>query len=320
MNDKESMKCVEEFLKCLDGDLTINLVLIVSENETYTRLKINITKEIKDDLFSLLKKKLERTHSEFVDGDKVIEEYDPSDKDQNIYRIIEERQVEFKDTKNDLENVQNLQLAKLDTKLLSKLWAYAIVIRNKNNDELSYFIKYKPTNALSKDKWLKWIINDSQLSNLNQNILLLPKSIAAIYFNGKFLIFNKYYFEQIFRFIEAFKKNATKLLEYFPKFDFKIDGFNEFKKQCNENPLMIRKLNNIYVKNNYTSLDFDALKKMKKDFKLTLDLKEDKKGNQVIFNNKREFWQLLNFLEDDYLSSPTTKINYEVHSKREISR
>ena len=45
---------------------------------------------------------------------------------------------------------------------------------------------------------------------------------------------------------------------------------------------------------------------------------EDKKGNHVIFNNKREFWQLLNFLEDDYLSSPVTKINYEVHSKKEI--
>ena len=318
MDDKESMKHVEQFYKFLEGDLTINLVLILSENEEYTRLKINITKEIREDLFNLLKKKLENVHSEFVDGDKLIEEYDPSNNDQNIYRIIEERQVEFKETKHDLENVQSMQLAVINVKLLSRLWSYAIVIKDKNNEELYYFIKHKPADALSKDKWLKWIINDSQVTNLNQNILLFPKSVAAIYYKGKFLIFNKYYFEQIFRFIEAFKKNASKLLDYFPKFDFKIEEFDDFKKQCDENPLMIRKLNNIYVKDNYKLLNFETLKQMKKKFKLTLDLNEDKKGNHVIFNNKREFWQLLNFLEDDYLSSPVTKINYEVHSKKEI--
>jgi len=266
MNTKESMKYVEKLYEFLNGDLTTNLVLIISDKKEYKRLKVNITKEIKEDLFNLVKKKLEKTHSELVEGNKLIEEYDPCDKDFNVYRTIKERHVEFGDTKLDLENVQILQLAKIDSSLLSKLWAYAIVIKNKNNEEMYYFIKYKPTNTLSKDNWLKWIISDSQLTNLNQNILLLPKSIATIYFKNEFFIFHKFYFEQIFRFIEAFKKNASKLLDYFPNFDFKIDSFDEFKEHCDENPIMIRKLNNIFVKNNYVSLNFETLKKMKKRF------------------------------------------------------
>lgn len=314
---KEEIKKLYEVIK---NKVSTNLLIVLKDGDEFSVKKIDITENIGDDFYELMKKNVERIYFEILEDKKGVEDYDASYDSETNYSTIPSASVDYDFIKHDLDNPVNITICEnLDESILEHLWGYCIVITDNKGEEVSFFTKHKPSYIISSSKFMTFVVTRGKLSSSAKETITIPRKIDAMLFRKRFIILNKYGFEKIFGFEEKFQENADKVMEEIKKKDFTIENFDEFNKSCQNDSRIIRKLSNIYDKGYYKGISFDTNKKLIKEFKLDkVKALDDARGKRISYSGNEGVWQVLKLFDDDCLKSPATENNYLVGSKRKV--
>lgn len=298
--------------KLNESDLeNVNLYYILrnkrGENLTYKvsgiKTDINISEFFKENIVDFLEKKLESNDNqiEYID-------YDPDTKvERNIVLQIAKTEVdlveEYLQKLEDLENMNDSKQIKQNN-----LWGYIVHF---NDINLYLFKKFNSSKITLKAKgFMNALIQDGVLNSVEEDLITFDRNIDCILYEDKFLIFNKENFEKVFDFFEKMYEIveaniinlATKGL---------IQETDKLFEHCKNDSRKIKKLKNIL---NSGLVDFiDKTKFNDINDKFELGLEFDSHGN--ILMNEEKTWQILALLNDDYLNSDLTSLNYEAQGK-----
>lgn len=298
--------------KLNESDLeNVNLYYILrnkrGENLTYKvsgiKTDINISEFFKENIVDFLEKKLESNNNqiEYID-------YDPDTKvERNIVLQIAKTEVdlveEYLQKLEDLENMNDSKQIKQNN-----LWGYIVHF---NDINLYLFKKFNSSKITLKAKgFMNALIQDGVLNSVEEDLITFDRNVDCILYEDKFLIFNKENFEKVFDFFEKMYEIveaniinlATKGL---------IQETDKLFEHCKNDSRKIKKLKNILNSGLVDSIDKTKFNDINDKFELGLEF--DSHGN--ILMNEEKTWQILALLNDDYLNSDLTSLNYEAQGK-----
>ena len=298
--------------KLNESDLeNVNLYYILrnkrGENLTYKvsgiKTDINISEFFKENIVDFLEKKLESNDNqiEYID-------YDPDTKvERNIVLQIAKTEVdlveEYLQKLEDLENMNDSKQIKQNN-----LWGYIVHF---NDINLYLFKKFNSSKITLKAKgFMNALIQDGVLNSVEEVLITFDRNVDCILYEDKFLIFNKENFEKVFDFFEKMYEIveaniinlATKGL---------IQETDKLFEHCKNDSRKIKKLKNILNSGLVDSIDKTKFNDINDKFELGLEF--DTHGN--ILMNEEKTWEILALLNDDYLNSDLTSLNYEAQGK-----
>ncbi len=201
---------------------------------------------------------------------------------------------------------------KIDEDFIHKLWAYGVKLSDGNNSYY-YFRKYWRRNVLQSGGRLRFFFDKGTFSRLESDVFSFDGKIDSIVLGSNMLILQKNLFEQIFRYLEHYKKIADDILESLRQSDM-IYGFQELAGACESDFRKMKKLAGISNNIDLSALSFDDLRDVARDFRL--ELKFDERTRKIFIEKKQEVWTFLKLIGDDLLKSPLTRNKYEAQYKK----
>jgi hypothetical protein len=313
---KNKEKYFEDMLSCLQVEnsaVEIAFVLKNKENNSYEvfrgELSQDVTKNIKDTCIKACKKSYQNVNN------KSFINYDPAMP--NTGREFLTELDEIKPILTLIDNDGN-RLAKVDKSFLDNLWFYIIKVGNQTNGVYIYK-KYSQGFILTKGFKRALGFRAGNFGKLTQDIFTISDKIDCIYFNDNLIIRSKGNFEKIFNFIKKIRSNAKEAIKIVKtSLPFQIETLQNLEPEWMKRELMMRKLNNIYSKNVLNKIKPDRIKQViSRGLVNNITFKEDSSGKLIL--NSNDPWAILKILDDDFLKSLLTDIEYEAGYKKRLN-
>jgi len=301
----------------LKENLSVNILFVTRDkaNDSYDVFKGNLSKDVGQNLQELCKKIVKKSYNK--PDKKRFENYDPSQRENSHTEFLEDQKLEGLRPVLNLIESKNIPLEKIDTPFLDSLWFYVIVLDD-GHKKFMLFKKYSSSMILTKSFKLAITFRGGSFDKLKQNIFMITDKADCIYFSEKVIIRSKGNFEKIFNFLKQIKSNANKAVKVIENdLPFTISNLSDIKKTWLDNEMMIRKLNNIYSKGLLQKIEPKNIEILvQQGLVKKIKFEKDNKGHLSISGD--DPWEILNILDDSYVKSLLTGINYEASKKREL--
>lgn len=202
-----------------------------------------------------------------------------------------------------INQITNLDPVKeFDEKTLKNLQSYAVEVRSNENERFIYFKKYAK-GAIISSKWATLIHREGAFNKLEGDIFKIDGGIDCIYYENEFgngvYVLNKEEFEEIFSFMELYKKESEKAQEALESSDYvdiKEGLFDEIK----EKKTYIKKIALLNKRDAFKNLE-ENFEDIEKKHSEAEKLKFDIEDNKVIIENKEALKDFLDILENNIL-------------------
>lgn len=233
--------------------------------------------------------------------------YDPDTNiDRNIVLKIAKTEVDL--IEEYLEKLESLDSDDSEKLKQKNLWGYIVHF---NDIDLYLFKKASSSKVTLKSKGLmNAIISDGVLNAVESDLISFDNKLDCILYKDEILIFNKVNFEKVFDFFDKMFEIVKEKISDLKKKGFVQDTDSLFT-NCKNDSRKIKKLRTILKSDTLSSIKKEKFESINKKFDLGLDFDAD--GNIIIDEEKS--WQILALLNDDYLNSDLTTINYEAQGK-----
>jgi hypothetical protein len=190
------------------------------------------------------------------------------------------------------------------------------VVEADGEDRALFFRKYDPKKELSRSKWFAALFSEGQYNRITEPTFLFDDEIDCFARANYIFSRRKHDFQQIFGFFEQLREKAGECLKMIGD-RVPIAGFAEFAESCESHLTKLAKLNNIAAKPYLATVTIKDLKKTINKFNLGVRIVRENGVEKIQFD-PTDRWVILKLLDDDYLGSIMTKLQYEVNSKRQV--
>lgn len=209
----------------------------------------------------------------------------------------------------------NINLTENTEEEIKKLRFYFLLLEN-HNKKIIFFRRHNKSRMLVKSKNILIKLCGDYYEKFSDPIMQFDQDFDAIFYDDYIFILNKYNFQYIFQFYEFLKDEAEAALDIIER-NIPINNFNEFKDSCLNHLQKLEKLKNISQKDYISRVTIKEIKDTINKFNLNIKFISENGIEKIVFD-KSDRWTILNLLDDAYLGSEMTGINYEVNSKHKI--
>lgn len=194
------------------------------------------------------------------------------------------------------------------------IWAY--VVQMQKPPLLLYLFKKYPSKSLHVKRTI--LAADGELRLAKERIITIFADFDAAVlseatepFTKPLLVLNTTRFESLFSYFDYYQNEIeqsrdNKLLTGF------LQSSDVFVDDCEHDPRKLKKMCKIIDEATLNNMTEDKLKKVVNDYGLQLKFTEEE-GKLV--SDEKNTWQILKLLDDDYVKSACTDIQYEARSK-----
>lgn len=197
------------------------------------------------------------------------------------------------------------------------------VVRLQKEQKAVYlFKKYTQNKALSKklltlvlsnDKYDKLDPNTVSLSQAYDFTLLLNLDSSGNIDNGEVLILSRSYFESFFGYRERYESDVNTYKSRLLSLE-SFDKPEDFIRISSNNSNSLRKLARVLQSSYISTLTHEKIKAIVNTHHVPVEFDESGK----IKITDENFWIILRILDDDYLRSDMTYVEYEAHGKKKL--
>jgi len=312
-------KYFESMLKYLENEkLAVNLLFVTRDKASaaYRAYKGNLSDDIGTVLRKICLKIVKRSYKK--PKERIFNRYNASQRYTDSSEYLDGTELEKIKPMLDMISNDVVDLKKINKNFLDGLWYYVILFDDGNKTML-FYKKYSKSMVLSKGLFLALAFKAGDFDKLNKDIFRIEEKADCIFFDNKLIIRSKGNFEKIFDFFEQIKKNAEAGIKFIEeKLPFSIENFNEIKSDWMNHEIKIRKLNNIFSTKILERIDSANIELLIKDGTLkNSTIKKDSEGKLIL--SSKDPWEILNILDDDYVKSRLTGINYQAPYKKETA-
>lgn len=212
------------------------------------------------------------------------------------------------------------QVLQLDPAFLRRLRFYVISAWSENPGWVHFFRAKGETLRLKRTRKLLLVPSGGAFDELEDDPLVFDPSFDGIVADGYALLANQAAFERALRFVEQASAAALATLDQL-LVNVSVANADELRMAASSDVNMIAKLRSITEKLEETqgyadAMTTDALVDFAEDRGIEIDTVEVDGRRQLVFHpDPQRRWRILKLLDDDYLHSALTEIDYEVNSK-----
>lgn len=315
MSLQDSLKELESFLR---GCQYINLLVAAKQESSKDPLiqRLNLHEDVADEFRGSLQRFLEKTLL-----DLRLSEYDPSYKpDDNEFCFLNfEKKPEIAKLVEVISQIEQPELFSERDEVIDNLRFYTVICTDASHRKSIFFRTYSPKKELTRRGVFALMMNKGQYNIINNKIFLFDEDVDCFTWNGFLFIKNIHHFRRIFNYFEEIRDKADETIKVITS-KIPIDNLDEFKNACTSQLSMMDKLARIADKPYLQSITMTSILQTIKKFKLDIKVVGKNKNAKLLFeSHPTKRWLILKLLDDDYLGSTMTKVNYEVNSKKAIS-
>lgn len=235
----------------------------------------------------------EDTHEIKFDGNYAVQE-------EEILYVDLELPENIKEASNNPIGINVLNLAADDVKALFWIENDIYYFQNFDNRKL-----LKNKNVIFYDR--------NSYNKLVEDALIVENNINAIHKNGKFYFKSYANANKIFSLIEYFEEASNEEIEEFAKSN--ILEMDTIWIRDNANTLIRKQITLIQKSNVLAKATPKKIQTSAGKFKLVIEIKN---GKLVLPSSKKEFKDILSFLNEQYYIGLITKSKYRTNSKRNV--
>ena len=304
---------------CINGDgVSVILAADFTDHKEYRKIKMsndlaNYFREIAINHISDLTAKLS-------DGNYRLVEYDAG------YRT-ESHEIDYIDTNQsvydglksillEIPNIHDISMFDGDEEITKRLSFYIIQIQDVNRGIIKLLRRYSPKKELSRGKLFGALFKNGTFDKLEDKVFLFDEQIDVFEFEQVLFINSMYNFQLIFKYFEQLRTYADVILSDINT-AIPISNFGEFQDCCKGQMQMLAKIQNISRKSYFKDVTMDDLKRTIQAFRLNVQTTIENGEEKILFEKKNR-WDILKLLDDDYLGSIMTNMNYIVNSKKVV--
>jgi hypothetical protein len=297
--------------------LSVKIFFITRQKEkgTYDVHKADLSDDVSETLRKTCLTISKKSYSKVEK--RTFQKYDPAHKGSSCTEYLDNSELESIKPTSDLIEGKTVDLKRIDEKFLKALWYYVIILTD-GSKKIVFFKKYSESMVLTKSLGLAFVFSAGGFDKLKKNIFQISDKADCILFDQKLIIRSKGNFEKIFDFLDQIKKNAEKAVKFIDeKMPFVIDDFDSVKEQWLSHEIKIRKLNNIYSTQTLEKIKPENIQPLiDKGILKHTTVQTDEQGQLHLKSD--DPWELLSILDDDYVRSLLTNIDYETEKKKAV--
>lgn len=302
-----------------NSEVCVCLGSMLGNDNLPTLEMLNMTTELTDEFKSIITRLFERVSEEQARGDLLLREYDAGYKSET-HEIEWTECAEVEEIVDSLacipDPVVNTPMFEANDDFIDGLHFYVIIVQPPEGSRALFFRKYDRKKELSRSKSFGAFFADGHYDKIQETAFIFDNEIDCIA-RGDFIFSRrKHYFQQIFGFFAKLREKACECLNAI-RDRVPIVGFDEFSASCQSHLYKLAKLNNIATKPYLQTVTMKDLKKTIRKFNLDVRVVREN-GVEKLQYDAEDRWVILKLLDDDYLGSVMTKLQYEVNSKRQV--
>ena len=215
-----------------------------------------------------------------------------------------------------LAQVYALNVFEADKAFIANLRFYAILAAPPDGDPVAFFRIYTPKKELSRSHLFAAFFRDGQYDTVRDPIFLFDSHLDCVSRGADLFILNKSNFQSMFRFFDVVRRNAQQALATL-RTTLPIGNFEQFARDCEGHLVKLIKLQNIAAKPYLARITIADLRRVITHHGLRIEIQVIE-GRELIVYDPTDKWALLKLLDDDYLHSHLTNLDYEANGKREL--
>jgi hypothetical protein len=193
---------------------------------------------------------------------------------------------------------------------------YVVVVQPKKGEPVMFFRTYSHRKDLRFTGKIRAMFTGEHFYSAQEPEFLFDRKIDCFVYENSIFIIHKENFQKIFRFFELVMQVANETMDVI-RTSIPIANFDEFEAACSRDMRMVAKLRNIASRPYLNHVTMEDIKKVKRELpSLKIEIVREGREEKILFD-KRNKWELLRLLDDDFLKSIMTGLNYEVNSKRD---
>jgi Kiwa protein KwaB-like len=221
---------------------------------------------------------------------------------------------------DQVEEPVNLELFDPASRAASTLRFYIVAFRSRNAGWIHFFRSKGPALRLKRTKKVLAVMKDAVYDELEEDPLVFDATFDAILSDNVALVVNQGAFTRSIGFVAEAQELAHETLTELSK-TLDISNLDEFRTAASSDINMIGKVRSIAEKMAanpaYASaMTTERVIQFATDNDIEIDVEEfDGKKKFVFHRDLHRRWRILRLLDDDYLHSQLTELDYEVNSK-----
>jgi hypothetical protein len=323
MNPKVKANDAETALKQIAGvqpsDCDVFLTLASLSDEHVPEFqRVVISKAVAREFRDLARNALKGLSKSCDSDDLVLREYDPG-------TLLESHEVEsFRLSDDDpvanqiraIGDPRKLGKFGEDDDFIEKLRFYVTTLKPKSGKPIMLFRLYSRKKELGRSTLFAITRGKGQYDTVNKTMFLFDQIVDCVVCGDWLFVLNKDRFQKIFRYYEELARTAKETLKVIEA-HVPIDDFPGFQKACEGQLQRLAKVRNIANRPYLKNLTIDILKKVIVDFNLPIKTVGTGQDEKIKYDPSDK-WAILRLLDDDYLKSVMTGLQYEANSKRAI--
>ncbi len=251
-------------------------------------------------------------------GDLLLRPYAPENKPnaEEIEHLDLAAHPLLKQQLASLAAVFTLGVFQADAAFIANLRFYAILATPPKGDPVAFLRMYTPKKELTRSRLFAAFFRDGQYDTIREPVFLFDSHLDCIARGDDLYILNKSNFQSMFRFFELVRRNAQQALAIL-RARLPIGNFEQFARDCEGHLVKLVKLQNIAAKPYLARITIADLRRVITHHNLKLEIHKIE-GREVVIYDPADKWALLKLLDDDYLHSRLTNLDYEANGKREL--
>ena|SRR5436309_2946439 len=219
-----------------------------------------------------------------------------------------------------LTTLHGLQAFKGEIYFRDKMRFYVIILQPPQGQPIYCYRRYSPKRVLhaSAPIALKRILGDTdEFEDVKTPIFLFDKTIDCIGRGDSLFVLAKTHFYYMFQILNELVESARDTLNLIQQ-RIPIANFSYFARACTNDKNKMRKLTSIARRPYLSNLTLADMKAVIGRNQLHIPVIEINNGQQEVLHFDPDYpWDILKFLDDDYLTSIMTGQDYEVDGKRD---
>lgn len=194
---------------------------------------------------------------------------------------------------------------------------YVVIVQPPHGKPPIYFYRrYSAKYQLAEtQKFILFRLQDYEYTRITQPGFLFDRYIDCISCGTDMFICSKDGFYRVFHYLEDLEQKADEILEVVKRRQV-IENFDEFAEACRRDRNKMLILKSISTKDYLATLTLDALRNNITRYDLDIKIA----SNGCLLYDSKQQWHVLHLLDDRYVRSEMTNIDYNANSKHRHGR
>lgn len=274
MGELTLRQIIGNFFDSYDNDFQIYYIL--KEKNNYSTYFVDMNKNIINGFSGRYRENLKP----YLDVE--IKDFDVIAGEDDVIEMVNNEEIAIHNDIKDLLNPINAYKATNPDFGIEKIIGYAVVMLNDNDEKLILYRKYLNPKAIKENSNLCFINGSVEI--LNHEFISIDSKIDAIEYKGKTYVINRYYFQQLFKYKEAYVKFINASLDSLKNEDA-INNFDTFSERCLASGNLVRKLVKVVKEDRlkWLKTNIKSAQKVANEYRLKIEF--DDSGEKIDFNS-----------------------------------